>query len=372
MQPTLSIICSSPGYGGLEMNTLKLAKLLTEKGWKTRLLVNDKSRMAAEGKAQGLTITTLKKLGASKPNAFVIKKWMQDNPADILFTPYNKDIAALSFYKLLFNRRIKLVYQQHMKVGMPKRDLIHTLRYRSLDLWISPLGYLKDETLQNTRMKAEKIITIPLGIEPKRFAIPLGQEAARLQLGLPQHAFIIGVLGRIDPKKGQDFLIRSMPAVAQKLPSAQLLIMGDVTPYEGDSYLQSLHRLTEKLGLKNRVIFMPGKQEVIPFYKALDVFAMPSHGETYGMVTLEAMASGTPVVGVNREGTKELLQSGMLGWLHNLDDEAGFVNHILAIADGEGVAKRTAAARAEVETHYSQAHMITRMDEALRNLLNGG
>ena len=372
MQSTLRIICTSPGYGGLEMNTLKLAKLMEVHGWKVKLLVNKKSHMAAEGKKQGLAINTIQELDANKLNAFALKRWLKDNPADILLTPYNKDVAALAFYKMLFNRQAKLVYQQHMKVGVSKRDIIHTLRYNALNLWISPLDYLKEETLRLTRIKREKVVVIPFGLEPKKFSIPLSQEAARLQLGLPQHAFIIGVLGRIDPKKGQDFLIRAMPAIVKKLQSAQLLIMGDVTPHEGNDYLDSLYALVDKLKLKDRVQFMQHKQEVIPFYKALDVFAMPSHGETYGMVTLEAMASGTPVVGVNRDGTAELLANGNLGWLHNLDDTAGYVQQIMNIAHGEGIAKKVVAARQEVETHYGLLNMSAAINQALQHLLSDG
>lgn len=369
MQATLGIVCTSPGYGGLEMNTLKLAKLLEEKGWVITLLVNSKSKIAAEGKKLGLQLTTIQKLDANKNSAFVIKRWLKDRQVDILLTPYNKDIAAMAFYKMLFNRQAKLVYQQHMKVGVSKRDIIHTLRYGALDLWISPLEYLKEETLRLTRVKEEKITVIPFGLEAKRFAIPLNQEAARLQLGLPQHAFIIGALGRIDPKKGQDFLIRAMPAVVKKLQSSMLIIMGDVTPHEGNEYLDSLYALVDKLKLKDRVYFIQHRQDVISFFKAVDVFAMPSHGETYGMVTLEAMASGTPVVGVNRDGTAELLANGNLGWLHELDDKAGYLQQVLAVADGEHTTKKTVAARAEVETHYGLSNMVAQIDETLQRLL---
>src|SRR5690606_13407321 len=105
----------------------------------------------------------------------------------------------------------KLVYQQQMKVGVNKRDLIHRLRYNMLDLWISPLPYLKEETIARTHVPAGKIAMIPLGVDAEAILnTPVTRVDARKYLDLPQDAHILGVLGRIDPQKGQDFAIRAL------------------------------------------------------------------------------------------------------------------------------------------------------------------
>ncbi len=370
MNLSIAIICTSPGFGGLEMNTLKLAKWLSAKNWNVQLLTNEKSNITQEGIKNQLSVTTIQSLHAKKNAAFVLKRWLQNHPADILFTPYNKDLAPLAFYKMLFRRKATLVYQQHMKVGIPKRDLIHTLRYRTIDLWLSPLQYLKEETLQLTKLKAEKIAVIPLGIEPKKFSIPLNQEAARLELGLPQHAFIIGIAGRIDPKKGQDFLVEMMPRILKEIHSALLVIMGDVTAHEGNHFLQLLLQKIKESGLQDKIILLPFKKEVVHFYKAIDVLAVPSEGETYGMVTLEAMASGTPVIGANKDGTKEILQKGALGWLYNSGDENAFLSQLLEIASGENGSEKTNAAKAEINTHYAASRTFEETEEALKALIS--
>lgn len=369
MQQKVAIVCTSPGYGGLEMNTVFLARLLGKLGWQVCLLANEKSKMVQVCQQERLVVSTIQSLRAKTHHPFILRKWLASVKPDIILTPYNKDILPLSIYKIFCNPQSRIVYQQHMKVGVSKRDLWHTLIYRQLNLWISPLEYLKKETQSLTRFPSDRIRVIHLGIDSRKFNVPLRQEAARMELGLPKHAFIIGVLGRIDPKKGQDFLIRSMPSVLSRIHDAHLVIMGDVTPHEGNTFLHSLFALVKSLRLEQKVHFIKYKQEVVAFYKAIDVFAMSSHGETYGMVTLEAMAAGTPVVGVNRDGTRDILQQGRLGWLYELDDVAGYCDHLAAIADGKNVAEKTEAARNEVFQRYPMAGTIERIDSVLRELL---
>jgi glycosyltransferase involved in cell wall biosynthesis len=333
------------------------------------MLVNQKSKLAQSTPAPCLAITALQAYRKNRLSASVLSRWLADHPAQILLTTYNKDIAPIAWYKWFSARHLPFVYQQHMKVGVSKRGLIHTLRYLMIDLWISPLQYLKHEVTRLTRVPARKITVIPLGIEPKKFAIPLSQEAARHQLGLPAHAFIIGVLGRIDPKKGQESLIRALPAIVSQIASTHLIIMGEVTPHEGGAYLEELKNLVSTFGLGSRVQFLPFKNEVVPFYKAIDVFAMPSDGETYGMVTLEAMASGTPVVGTGIDGTAEILRDGTLGWLYRPGDLAGLTAAVVEIAMAKDLEKRTAAAREEILLRYTASAAADATHAALSGLL---
>lgn len=364
---SIGIVCTSRGFGGLEINTLKLCRYLLNYGWRVRLLVNAAGTMYQQAAESASDITTVQSLGDNKLSKAVLRKWLSSHSVGILLTPYNKDIAALSSYKRWNNRSVKLVYQQHMQVGVNKRDFIHTLRYNMLDAWISPLEYLKQETISKTKIPADKIPVIPFGLEPDRLVnSSLSMNEARQQLQLPQDVSLIGVLGRVDPKKGQDFLIRALA----KLPDHyHLLIVGDVTPNEGEEFLNHLHHLVKQNNLEERVHFRKNQKDISLFFSAIDIFAMPSHGETYGMVTLEAMLSGVPVIGVNRDGTAELLQKGKLGWLHELEDIDGFIQKLEELQSDPDLVDKLSAARNEVLTNYSTDRMMTATDQLLTTLL---
>ena len=92
---------------------------------------------------------------------------------------------------------------------------------------------------------------------------------------------------------------------------------------------------------------------------------MPSQGETFGMVTIEAMAAGVPIVGTNRDGTREILGEGRLGYLFERDDVAGFCRQIGEVRSGKGLAEKTEAAREAALTAYSKDRMLASINELL-------
>lgn len=369
---TLGIICSSEGWGGLELNTLRLARWLRDEGWKVHLLTSGGAAIAANDEGACNSVTAFAESGkpARAGQLRVVHRWVQRFKIRVLLVPFNKDIAVASLYKRFYNEDIGLVYQQHMQVGVRKRDFIHTLRYAMIDMWISPLQYLKEETLRLTRVKSERIKVIPFGIELHPFLESgVTKATAREALSLPQDATIIGVLGRLDPKKGQDLAINGLRQLrAQGKSSFHLLLMGALTIGEGDAYSQSLYRLVQELALEEWVHFRPYTEDVIRFYRAIDVFVMPSHGETFGMVTIEAMAACVPVIGTNKDGTREILGEGKYGNLFEKDDVDGFCKAVLQAQQDNQLPQKLKAAQDMVCRTFSKEQMMGELIPLLNNL----
>ena len=364
------ILCFAPGFGGLEINTLRLAGWMQGRGWEVPLLLRDGSaiyRHAVQRQLQATGITS----DSVRNDLKILDRWVRSNRINVLLVPFNKDIKLVSWYKRFYNRKVKLIYQQHMQVGVSKRDLIHTLRYSMLDAWICPLQYLKEETLRKTRIPARKIAVIPFGVDTAPFKeSEWTKDAARKAFDLPVTAKIIGVLGRIDPKKGQDLVIRGIDHLSSKYgKDYHLLLLGDATLNEGDDYSMALKKIVEDAHLEGRVHFRGYQPDVMQFFRAIDVFAMPSHGETFGMVTLEAMAAGVPVVGTGRDGTKELLKDGELGYLFPLNDVAAFCGQVIAIERNEKLPELLAAAKNEVTQRYNVSEMCECLGALVRALL---
>lgn len=369
----IGLICVSRGYGGLEMNTLKLAQWLAEKGWDVSVMVaaGSETEKRAHDFCSNVHTMPLKDGWLQQSRLKAMQQWLEAFPARILFITHNKDIATATAYKRRYNKTMRLVYQQHMQVGVNKKDFIHAMRYRMLDLWIAPLDYLKAETIQRTTVPAGKIVVIPLGLETARFTQnAISQTDARMQLSLPQDKKIFGVLGRIDPKKGQDFLID----VAKRLRDEynkeyHLLVMGAVTPHEGDEQLNKLYRMVKEYRLEDRVHFRESTPQVEMFFSAIDAFAMPSFGETYGMVTLEAMAAGRPVIGTDKDGTGELLQHGKLGYVYPLGDTDGCCRQLVRLLEQDDTTAIVQAARHEVLAKYAKEAMMQQLDDVLTGML---
>ena len=186
---------------------------------------------------------------------------------------------------------------------------------------------------------SEKISVIPCGVDPDLFA-PLDPSQSKTHLALSCKRFILFV-GRIDPVKGIDTLLKSMTIVRNKLSHSQdsnLLIIGgdiDYSSYSKDSEMHKLKLLTTELGLENMVTFLgPQRQDQLPyFYSAAEACVLPSRYESFGMVALEAMACGTPVIASKVGGLTSFIQDELTGFLVPEENEEALAEKILVLLD---------------------------------------
>jgi len=364
------IICLSTGFGGLEINTLRLITWMSKEGWQIPLLVREGTALAKKAVEDQFSVAIVPENNSAGDDLRFIDNWVKEQELDLLFLPFNNDLKIISKYKRNKNRGIKLIYQQHMQVGVKKRDFFHTRRYKMLDAWISPLQYLKEETLEKTRVPESKIHVIPFGIDLDPYKNSAWNIAsARSSLLLPVDPLIIGVLGRIDPKKGQDLVVRATHKLFSEYGiDCHLLMVGDATINEGDTYSREIAALIENLGIKDRIHLRGYMTDVMQFFRAIDIFAMPSHGETFGMVTIEAMAAGVPVVGTDTDGTKEILCDGKLGALFPLNDVEVFCRQVLATIKNQQLPQLMQAGINEVTQEYDYKDMIRRIGELISEL----
>jgi D-inositol-3-phosphate glycosyltransferase len=155
----------------------------------------------------------------------------------------------------------------------------------------------------------DKITVIPCGINLGLFQ-PVDRKMARMKLGL-DHQKIILFVGRLDPLKGLEQLLTAMTYLDGEKPL--LLIVGGDAHSQGQ--LQALKSLAEELNIEKRVQFIGSvAQSQLPlFYSAADVCAIPSYYESFGMVALESLACGTPVVATNVGGMKNIIINDEMG-----------------------------------------------------------
>ncbi len=209
---------------------------------------------------------------------------------------------------------LSIVYWQQMGLGVNKRDILHTRRYQSIDAWIAPLQSLRNEVLQRTRVPTERVHVIPLAVDSAHLGESIERGAARAQFGLPEAGFSIGIIGRLDPAKGQLLAIQSMPCIREALGDVHLVLVGEAS-VGMESHAQEIQREIHNLGLTDAVHVHPFLHKPGVFFDAVDLFLMATRSETFGMVTVEALMRGCPVAGTNSGGTPEILEQGAWGRL---------------------------------------------------------
>ncbi len=189
-----------------------------------------------------------------------------------------------------------------------------------------------------------KMEIIPPGVDTSKF-YPIPADEAKAAIGISPKDRMLLFVGRIEPLKGIDVL---MEAIAQLHKNNEidgcphyLVIIGGNPDAEGtdmDGEMNRLMQLRRDLDLKDMVVFLGKRdQDTLPYYySAAEIVIMPSHYESFGMVALEAMACGTPVVASQVGGLGFLVQDGITGFVVPNADPALLAEKIkLLVCDGE-------------------------------------
>jgi glycosyltransferase involved in cell wall biosynthesis len=155
---------------------------------------------------------------------------------------------------------------------------------------------------------------------------------ARRKLGLPLDGSVIGIVGRLQRWKGIHVLVEAMPKVLQKYPDAHCVVVGGKHDLELD-YQTFLEKQVRELGLGDRIIMAGFQQNVPEWVQAMDIFVHASDNEPFGIVTIEAMALGKPVVAAASGGPTEIITDDKNGLLAPYGDSHTLSSAILRYLD---------------------------------------
>jgi D-inositol-3-phosphate glycosyltransferase len=158
---------------------------------------------------------------------------------------------------------------------------------------------------------SRQVDIVPCGVDLNLFE-PYEKRLARQQLGLPLDSPLLLFVGRLDPFKGPDQLLR---AAAMMQEDAQVVIVGGML--SADTDLQELQCLAQTLRIEQRVHFVGAqpRKNMPLFYSAADVTVVPSYHETFGLAAVESLACGTPVVATRAGGLMTVVRDGETGFL---------------------------------------------------------
>ena len=164
-----------------------------------------------------------------------------------------------------------------------------------------------------------RTVTISPGVDLELFT-PGSRVAARSTLGLPPDVVVLAFIGRIQPLKGPDVLLRAAAEMVRRdqalREKLRVLVVGGPSG-SGLAEPTALQQLAAELGILEQVVFAPpqGGAALVAVYRAADVVAVPSYSESFGLVALEAQACGTPVVAAGVGGLPVAVADGVSGQL---------------------------------------------------------
>jgi D-inositol-3-phosphate glycosyltransferase len=223
-----------------------------------------------------------------------------------------------------------------------------------------------------------KVETIPPGVDLQRFK-PIAKDFAKEHIGIPLDHKNILFAGRIEPLKGIDTLLRAISLIYKQVPEAienvcVSIIGGDPWSDDPDDEIARLKDIGRDLGVMDMVAFLGAKdQDVLPdYYAAAEMVVMPSHYESFGLVALEAMAMGTPVIASEVGGLAFLVQDGVNGFHVPSRDPEALAERIYTLLNDDECRKRLGRQAYQNALRYSWPLIVDRIFEVYSQVTHRG
>jgi glycosyltransferase involved in cell wall biosynthesis len=212
-----------------------------------------------------------------------------------------------------------------------------------------------------------KVVVMPDGIDVERWNPAISGERIRRELDLSPDVPVIGFVARLDPWKGLEVFLRAAKIVSERIPQARFLVVGNA-PSGFEAYNAAMLSLAGTLGLDKRVHFLGWRYQLEDIPEVMAALTAlchtPIRPEPFGLVAIEAMAVGCPVVAPRAGGPAETVLDGSTGFLVPIGDADAFADRLcLLIEDPARRAEMGRAARARVINQYSSERFASRLAE---------
>jgi D-inositol-3-phosphate glycosyltransferase len=221
-------------------------------------------------------------------------------------------------------------------------------------------------------VKPDKVVSIPCGVDMELFR-PIPMLTARNQLGLPKDGLILLYVGRIDPLKGVDRLLEAA-AYLKTQQTVKVIVVGGDTPPSNEEI--RLHRLVASLNIQDQVTFAGRvEQGQLPlYYSAVDALVIPSYYESFGLVALESLACGTPVISTSVGAIDDIVKGEGSGHVSESNSARALAENIERFLFSTKTRKtdRVSANIRDSIREFSWSAVADRLSNAYTNICNSG
>lgn len=256
--------------------------------------------------------------------------------------------------------------RQALVVALYRRLDAITARWKCVS-FLAVSRYVRDSAVRRLGLDPSRITVIHNPVESREFEqVPAGRMAAlRGGLELPAGAPVLLSVGRLDPQKGQDVLLRALPAVRKRHPHAVLLVVGEGAA----GWREELVGLARRAAPPGSVRFLGVRDDIPDLLSACDVFVFPSRFEGLGIALIEAMAAGCACVASDLPAIREVVDHEVDAWVVPPGDAGALASAICDVLDAPDRRAETGQrARAKVTRRFDVSNAVPRLEALYRAL----
>lgn len=307
---------NSSDFGGMELHTLDLVRGLTELGHEVFVWCPKGDQFEDFKSNSKETIEAKIKLDIDPGYIFSLAKYLKENKVDVVHGHELKAATNAVLAGFLAGTRVRISHTHtpisEWQIGNFKKKL-NSVFYSFVVNMFSTKEVALTESRKRIKQKeginAEKLTVIPNGVEYKRFAIAPEvrqrfSDEMRARYGIGRREIVFGTISRISIEKGTDVLLKGFANFLKRpnVSNCKLMIAG------GGALADEMKDLARKLDISDEVIFTGSfkEEDKVKLYSLCDVFVFPSLAEGFGIVLVEAMAVGLPIISSDLEVLQEV------------------------------------------------------------------
>lgn len=370
--------------GGQELNLIEISRGLSERGHEVSLVYLQEGDLLSEYQNFCDSINRINRYGFDRRKFNQMLDFLSSLAA-ITNIPANKNSVVFSndyhfaFFGYLLALAKNIPFVCYLQIPPLHFNNQRMMGLKGAKKYIAVSNQTKFDWV-NLNLKEEKIDVVYNGTNTDKFHIAKDFVSLRESWNIPEHTRVISFVGRLDPEKGIETLIKAFALLVKNGTNAKLLIAGrPVVHFEngkqceelGEKYKQSLEQLATDLGVKEQVKFLGHVSNTKAVYQVSDITVLSSlWSEPFGRVIIEAMACGTPVVASQIGGIPEILTGEFQNGLFDAGDERALSETLNRIIDWRDTNPQLGErCRQHILTKFSIDSMVEGVEKVLLNMV---
>lgn len=343
---------ASMGWGGQELRIYQEALGMKKRGHWVGLAASPQSQIFKHVQEAGLPVFPLPLERRNFNAIWQLLSLIKKENISILNTHSSWDSWVGGIVKLIYPK-FRLIRTRHLSTPIGKTPLSWLIYNILPDAVITTGEAIREKMIDYNRFNPHKIVSIPTGIDLKRF------NPYRVKPAFKEDGFLIGMISVLRSWKGHKYFISAAPEILKQIPEAKFYIVGDGPQKE------NIKRQIKEIGLEDKIFMLGHRTDIPEILAALDVIVHPSTGhEGVPQTILQALAMAKPVVASHVGGIPEVIEDQKTGILIPPCDVKAIANAVIKIFKNPALSKKLGEnGRVLVKRHYSFEAMLDKIEE---------